>query len=71
MQMNLRGAVFAKYKNISLFAKDVCWDRKKASDIINGKRRPSAVEMEEMAKVLEINDADTFFSLFFTQKSTK
>ena len=70
MQVNLRGAVFAKYKNISSFAEAVGWGRKKASDIINERRRPSAHEMEEIAKAIGINDANTFFSLFFTSKST-
>ena len=70
MQVNLRGAVFAKYRDISTFANAIGWNRKKASDILNGKRRPTADEMEKISDVLGINDSETFMSLFFASKST-
>ena len=70
MQVNLRGAIFGKFRDISTFANAIGWNRKKASDIINGKRRPNADEMEAIASALEIKDSETFMNLFFTSKST-
>ena len=66
MQVNLRGTILGKYRDISSFAKAIGWNRKKASDIINEKRRPTAHEMEEISDLLNINDADTFMQLFFS-----
>ena len=68
MQINLRGAVFGKYKNISAFAKSIGWERKKASDIVNGKRRPSADEMEKISDALDVHDPSTFVALFFSNQ---
>ena len=70
MQVNLRGAIFGKYRDISTFANAIGWNRKKASDIINGKRSPNADEMEAIANILGVNDNETFMSLFFASKST-
>jgi transcriptional regulator with XRE-family HTH domain len=71
MQVSLRGAIFDRFSNISAFAKNIGWDRKKASDIVNGRRRPSADEMEEIARALNVEDEHTFMSLFFASLSTK
>lgn len=71
MQNNIRGIVFSKYPNITMFAKDMNWDRRKASRIVNGIQRPSADDMEQMADCLEINDDSTFVSIFFNRQSTK
>ena len=64
MENNLRGAVLTKYSNITCFAKALNWDRKKASRIVNRVQKPSADDMEQMAKCLEIHDADSFVHLF-------
>lgn len=70
MEINLRGTVFGKYRDISSFAKALGWNRKKTSDIVNGRRSPTANEMEEISKVLGITDANTFMSIFFNRTST-
>lgn len=70
MQLNLRGVVLGKYRDISSFAKAIGWNRRKASDIVNGRRSPTANEMETISKILEIKDANTFMNIFFNQPST-
>lgn len=69
MQINLRGAILGKYRDISSFAKAMNWDRKKASDIVNEKRRPSADEMEQISSALGIDNPSDFVALFFTHLS--
>lgn len=63
--MGLRGAVFAKFKNITEFAKAVGWSRNKASRIVNGVQEPSAGEIERMADVLGIHTPEKFMAVFF------
>ena len=65
MDISLRGVIFDRFANISTFAKAVGWNRKKASDIVNGRRRPSARDMEDIARVADIQDDNTFMALFF------
>ncbi|MBP5442273.1 MAG: hypothetical protein J6Y60_03450 [Treponema sp.] len=64
MENRLRGAVLAKFPNISEFAKAMEWDRKKASRIVNRQQLPSANDMEQMSKCLDIKDADSFVRIF-------
>ena len=64
MENELRGAVLAKFPNISCFAKAMKWDRKKASRIVNRQQLPTARDMELMAKHLDIRDGDTFVHIF-------
>lgn len=71
MENTLRGAVLAKYKDISSFAKDLGWDRKKASRIVNRQQLPSAKDMDEMAEHLNIRDCDTFVHIFLPFIPTK
>lgn len=66
MQITLRGAILSKYSNASAFGKAIGWSRKKASDIMNGRRRPSAKEMEDIANILGIKDDHVFMALFFS-----
>ena len=70
MKNDLRGAVMAKFPSITKFAEAMKWDRKKASRIINHLQKPSADDMEEMAKVLDINDATSFVRIFLPSVST-
>lgn len=70
MENALRGAVLAKYPNISEFARELHWDRKKASRIVNRKQKPTAQDMEEMSKLLEIHDADSFIRIFLPSVPT-
>lgn len=68
MQINLRGMVMSQYKNVSEFAKTIGWDRKKTSDIVNGKRVPTAKEISVISDALGINDANTMVAIFFPNK---
>lgn len=65
MPNKLRGAIFSKYSSISSFADAIGWTRQKASRIANGLQRPGAEEIEEMARILSINNADDFMEIFF------
>lgn len=71
MENRIRGAVFSKFNSISAFADAICWKRTKASRIVNGIQRPSANDMEQIAKCLDITDAAKFVSIFFPGESTK
>lgn len=70
MELNIRGAVLQKYSSASAFGKAMGWNRQKASDIMNGRRQPSADEMVLIAKDLGIDDAKAFMALFFPSLST-
>jgi transcriptional regulator with XRE-family HTH domain len=71
MTNEIRGAVFRRFPNISAFAEAIGWTRQKASRIVNGLQRPTAAEMEEMAPVLGIDNAEGFMAVFFPAESTK
>ena len=70
MENLLRGVVLSKFPNISRFADVVGWDRKKASRIVNRQQLPSAKDMEQMASVLDVRDADTFVRIFLPSVPT-
>lgn len=70
MENALKGAVFARFQNITAFAKAMGWDRKKASRIVNHVQKPTASDMEKMAIVLDVKDAETFVDLFLPSVST-
>ena len=70
MDNTLRGAVLTKFPNITCFADEMHWDRKKASRIVNRVQKPSADDMEQMAKTLEIRDAQTFVEIFLPNVPT-
>lgn len=67
----LRGMVMTKYHSIISFSEAIGWDRKKASRIINRVQKPSAKDMEQMAKCLDVQDVYTFVHLFLPSLSTK
>lgn len=71
MENQIRGAVFSRFNSIGAFASCIGWKRNKASRILNGIQQPSADDMKQMAKCLNINDASTFVSIFFPELSTK
>ena len=70
MEMTLRGVILQKYPSATAFGKAMGWDRKKASDILNGRRQPNADEMILIAKDVGVTEAKAFMSLFFPQMST-
>lgn len=71
MEMTLRGVVLQNYPSACAFGKAMGWNRQKASDIMNGRRQPSADEMIQIAKKIGIDDAQSFMSIFFPSVSTK
>ena len=71
MQINLRGAVLGNFKSISSFAATMGWNKKKASEIVNGTRQPNAKEMIQISDALGIDNADAFMALFFDSKYAK
>lgn len=71
MANELRGAVLAKYPNISAFAKALEWDRKKASRIVNRVQNPSVDDMYKMSTLLDVNDAESFVRIFLPLAHTK
>lgn len=71
MENKIRGAVFSKFPSILAFSSSIGWTRQKASRIVNGVQRPSAEDMEEMAKLLGINNSDDFMNIFFPNEYAK
>jgi transcriptional regulator with XRE-family HTH domain len=71
MRNKIRGVVFSRFPSISAFAEAIGWTRQKASKIVNGSQRPSAEDMEEMAKCLGINNAEDFMGVFFPGEYAK
>ena len=70
MENALRGAVLTKFQTITDFANAMKWDRKKASRIVNHIQAPSAKDMENMVKVLDVPDSDSFVRIFLPSIST-
>lgn len=70
MENPIRGAVFGKFHSITAFSNAIGWKRNKASRILNGVQQPTADEIIQIAKCLNIQDAITFVSIFFPQLST-
>ena len=71
MENTLRGAVLAKFTNISSFANAIGWDRKKASRIVNRQQMPTAKDMDQMTDCLDIRNADDFVHIFLPFIPTK
>ena len=71
MENRLRGAVLAKFANITCFANAMGWDRKKASRIVNRQQLPSAKDMDQMSDCLDIRNADDFVRIFLPTIPTK
>ena len=70
MDNALRGAVLTKYPSIKSFGDAMEWDRKKASRIVNRVQKPSADDMEKMAKVLEVDSPASFVRIFLPSVAT-
>lgn len=65
---NVKGAVYARYKDIADLANTLGWSRQKLSPIVNGKKEPSLSDVQEMAKALEM-DVTLLTSFFLELKS--
>ena len=65
---NVKGAVYARYKDIAELAEVLGWSRQKLSPIVNGKREPNLSDIQAMAKVMEMEVAQ-LASFFLELKS--
>lgn len=65
---NVKGAVYARYKDIADLANTLGWSRQKLSPIVNGKKEPSLSDVQEMAEALEM-DVTLLTSFFLELKS--
>ena len=65
---NVKGAVYARYKDIAELANTLGWSRQKLSPIVNGKKEPSLSDVQEMAKALEM-EVTLLTSFFLELKS--
>lgn len=68
--VTLRGLVLSRFPSISDFANNMHWSRHRASNIVNGRQRPTADEMEKLASALDIDEPSMFMALFFPSLST-
>ena len=60
---NVKGAVYARYKDIAELANVLGWSRQKLSLIVNGKKEPNLSDIQAMAKAMCM-DADKLASFF-------
>ncbi len=67
----LRGRVIEKYGSLSNFAEALGWSARKVSYIVGEKQSPTAKETEEMAKRLDVDNAQDFMRIFYPQMSIK
>ena len=67
---NVKGAVYARYKDIADLANTLGWSRQKLSPIVQGKKEPSLSDVQEMAKALEM-EVTQLTSFFLELKSQK
>lgn len=65
---NVKGAVYARYKDIADLANTLGWSRQKLSPIVNGKKEPSLSDVQDMAKALDM-DVTLLTSFFLELKS--
>lgn len=64
--MTLRGLAVSKFGSIKGFADAIGWCYSKANRVVNGRQEPDAVDIREMARVLEINDSKMIASIFLS-----
>jgi DNA-binding phage protein len=64
----VRGAVYARYKDIATLAEVLGWSRQKLSPIVNGKKEPDLAEVQAMADAMCM-DASILASFFLELKS--
>lgn len=70
---NVRGAVYARYKDIATLADKLGWSRQKLSMFVNGYREPSLSDIQAMAEALEmeVEELTLFFLKLKSQKWDK
>ena len=65
---NVKGAVYARFKDIAELAETLGWSRQKLSPIVNGKREPNLSDIQAMAKAMDM-DVTLLASFFLELKS--
>ena len=70
MQVSLKGLVASKFGSAEKFADAIGWSGRKARDIVSGRQPPTIKDMEQMAKVLDIENEEEFCNIFFRKLST-
>lgn len=64
-RMTARGLAISKFGSMGKFAKRIGWSERRTRDILSGRQEPTAKDIEEMAKALEITEASEFVSFFY------
>lgn len=67
---NVKGAVYARFRDIADLADTLGWSRQKLSPIVNGKKEPSLSDVQDMAKAMEM-DVVQLTAFFLELKSQK
>ena len=71
MKVNrVRGAIYARFKDIAQLADVLSWSRQKLSALANGVREPSLNDIQLMAKAMEM-DVELLASFFLELQSQK
>lgn len=61
----VRGAVYARYKDIATLANSLGWSRQKLSMFVNGYREPNLSDIQVMAEAMHIDVAE--LALYFLE----
>lgn len=64
-ELTLRELLVRKFGSIAKFSKAIGWSYRKAYDIANGKQEPNASEMEEIARIAEMQSPQEFMRFFY------
>ncbi len=65
MQRNpLRGAVYEKLGSCTVLAGILGWSGRKTRDIVSGQQMPTAKDIDELARALEITEPEEFVRVF-------
>lgn len=62
----LRGRIISMYRSLLKFAHVLGWSSRKTYDIVNGKQEPTAKDIEDMCRALQVEIPDDMRQLFFT-----
>ena len=63
--ITVKGFILSKFGSVAKFAEYVGWSNRKARDIVSGRQKPTAKDMEVIADALGIKTAEPFCALFF------
>ena len=67
---NVKGAIYARFKDIANLADILGWSRQKLSALANGVREPSLNDIQLMANAMEMN-VEILTSFFLELRSQK